>query len=164
MDMNKPEPKRLNAYEMASFEMLLALTSELAVLGKLEQRIKSVDGAWKLYKSALGMITKMIGNVLAETVPTEQIRRIKYTVENSTVQLKLRSITQTEGYRHLSDKEFNTLLSYIVYNECQMCLKEGEEIERCKLCKLFDSIGANVPDEEFSCKYSKFITGNGDDD
>lgn len=119
---------------------------------KLADRIKGVKNGMRRLRQAEGIVNSLLEDV-ERTIPQKQRMDLEHFRRHGIVQVKLNPISKEQEYAHLPVEDVKALLQTAVMSECRYCIKEGREEKECRLAKVLDRLGTELPDSKYGCKY-----------
>lgn len=148
------ERKRLTRSEMSSMMWVYNVISAAGYAwDDLRARFNLVPDGEKRFQDALNALTSIIAD-LNGTIPEQQKLRILRTMKDMEVRMTPKATPfRTEVL--MTKEQGKTLVDY-AQNECNGCIRDGEE---CRKCKLYSVLEAIVPLDDygpgFLCPYSR---------
>lgn len=132
--------------EVQTIEFLAGLECQLRRGEQnLEERIKLTPRNWQLFKSAQGMITRVLDGVY-DTLPKKVLKHMLKLSESGEVVVRPRPI-RPDYVQILQNEDIKFMVNMILKDECAMCDKyKHHEWKPCQLRKLLMRV---APPSEF---------------
>lgn len=132
--------KKINSYEMDAILYLGLLDGRLKLDGEtLEKRLRAIPDAWRQYRIAQTAMDKTIG-YLYDSVPQSQLRHLRTTIQNSTVQIKPRGVTPPPQSMIIGEDILRLLVTETMVANCALCLADPNEVRKCRIRKALTTI------------------------
>lgn len=99
----------------------------------LEERLRRVPGAWRLWRCAVGMMGRAVDAIMA-TLPSHQLDRVDALGRYGRVDIDLPKACDCGGDRMIvGTANFVAIMEAALDGQCRMCFKQGQEVSRCPL-------------------------------
>ena len=150
--------KWMNGKELKALQLMWAMLGSMEQSSgtALEERLKSVTGAWNAWRLAQSWLKKALRLIVGQTVYLEQQQLCEHVLKNGTIDVSIRAsqdadlvVVPAEALRAVA----NEAMSY----QCAMCFKEGKDIRRCPLRRSLLRVAPPQSLETDGCVYRDVV-------
>lgn len=140
--------------EVHAIEFLAGLDCQLVMSEKhIEQRLRSIPGAWQKYRTALTFIEKVLEQVY-DTLPKKTLKHMEMLSKQGEVIIRPRPAVRYDDVQIVGSDDLKLLINKTIASECAVCLKDGGEVRSCPLRKALMTVVPPVElPKDSSCAY-----------
>ena len=150
------DKKKPNKFENAFMMDMMILRNSLAVRREaVRERLSEVNPhAWRDLQLLYSLVCR-IQEQLVETMPESRQDYYDTLARHGRYHLEIQGPIHSERTVLISDKHLGAILDAVIENECMMCLKDGKEINKCKIREALLEVGppTEIIEDGIGCEY-----------
>ena len=150
------DKKKPNKFENAFMMDMMILRNSLAVRREaVRERLSEVNPhAWRDLQLLYSLVCR-IQEQLVETMPESRQEYYETLARNGRYHLEIQGPIHAERTVLISDKHLGAILDAVIESECMMCLKDGNEINKCKIREALLEVGppTEIIEDGIGCEY-----------
>lgn len=143
----------LNGREMRVVEHLTCFDSKLIEAGEcLRERLKQIPNGWRQWRLMASISDKLLRQ-LYDTMPLKNLRHIQNLCYYGEVLIRMKPAVRPPEYTLISTDDLAEVVNVAMGMECRVCIRDGKEIERCRLRQAMMNIAPPLDVSDLGCSY-----------
>lgn len=145
--------KPLNGRELREIEFMLALDARVAEGGDcLKTRLKGIKNGWRDYR-LMAVLTRKVLAGIYDTLPNKTLQHLDKMRKDGEALIRFKPASRAPEWAVIRDDELKTLINLAMASECALCMKEGKQIDRCRLRRTLMDICPPTDDTDIGCGF-----------
>lgn len=158
--MQPGEVRDTNSKEYVFLQQLYVLDARMQESDAvIKNRIAAVKNGWRDWKCAMTLIRNVLVGIL-ETMPDKRQKQLCAIQKQCRITIDQNPYCLHEhplGMNLVSMDDLNIIANYACQHECNLCLKEGAEINRCELRQALMQVAPPKLNCAVGCEYRRMV-------